>query len=207
LLRGAGLSHDGPTVQCPSLARWLPGRSIRQQILYREWARMSRVGVQGMNQCRSFQDDPDPRVAVAVDATLVALRQAEPTLQIQVVLRIAGNVAAGEEASPEAPHHSGHMLVDRIVVAPKGLEDLVEVGLTPGESVPGEGLGRGDLPDCLDVVSDLLPLGLHQVQALLDPGGQPTQLRLGEPPFFASRFRPIDCRTSSNASAILNPGG
>jgi len=99
------------------------------------------------------------------------------------------------------------MHVDRIVVPPEGLEDRVEVGLTPIGSALGGGQGRGDFPDRLDVAPDLLLLGPHQVQTLLDPGGQPTQLRLREPPFFASRFRPIDCRTSSNASAILNPGG
>jgi hypothetical protein len=57
------------------------------------------------------------------------------------------------------------------------------------------------------VTPDRLLLGLHQGQPRVDARGQPTQLRLREPPFFASRFRWIDARISSRASAICNPGG
>jgi hypothetical protein len=165
------------------------------------------VGIQRMDQRRSFLDDPNPGVATAVDPTLMPLGQPEPTLQIQVVLHIVNIVSADEEAGPEAPHHAGHLPVDRVVVSPEALEDRVEVGLTLMRSARLGGQGRGHLPNRLDMAQDRFLLGLDQVQALLDPGGQSAQLRLGEPPFFASRFRPIDCRTSSNASAILKPGG
>jgi hypothetical protein len=57
------------------------------------------------------------------------------------------------------------------------------------------------------VAPDRLLLGSHQVQPLVDAGGQPDQLLLREPPFFAPRFGWIDCRTSSNAPAIRSPGG
>jgi hypothetical protein len=39
------------------------------------------------------------------------------------------------------------------------------------------------------VAPDRLLLGFDQVQSLVDAGGQPAQLLLREPPFFASRFR------------------
>jgi hypothetical protein len=89
------------------------------------------VGVQRMDQRRSFLDDPNPGVAVAVDPTLRPLGQPEPTLQIPGVLHIVRDVSAGEEAGPEAPHHAGHRLADRVLVSSEALEDRVEVGLTP----------------------------------------------------------------------------
>src|SRR4051794_21388330 len=116
-------------------------------------------------------------------------------------------VAAGEEAGPEAPHQAGHLLVDWVIVSPEGLEDRVELGLTPDGFARAGGQSRGDLSARLDVAPDRLLPGLHQVQSFVDAGGQPAQLRLREPPFFAPRFLSIDCRTSSNAPAILNPGG
>ena len=44
------------------------------------------MGIQGMHQRRPFLNDPDPRVAVTVDPPLVALRQAKPTLQVEIIL-------------------------------------------------------------------------------------------------------------------------
>src|SRR4051794_8111865 len=43
------------------------------------------VGVQRVHQRRPFLDDPHPRMAMAVDPTLMPLGQAEPTLQIEIV--------------------------------------------------------------------------------------------------------------------------
>ena len=47
---------------------------------------MCGVGVQSMHQRRARQDQADPRVATTVDPPLVALRQAKPTLQIEIIL-------------------------------------------------------------------------------------------------------------------------
>src|SRR5512135_2478656 len=79
--------------------------------------------------------------------------------------------------------------------------------LTPGRSLPRRVQGRGDLLDRRDVATDRFLLGSHQVQPLVEVGGQPAQLLFREPPFSRSRFRWIDCRTSANASPIRNPGG
>ena len=165
------------------------------------------MGVQRMNQRRPFLDDPHTRVAVAVDPTLMPLGQAEPALQIEIIVDLIEGVIAGKEAGTEASHQTRHVLVDRIAVAVKASEDRVEVGLTLGRFLRRRVHGRGHLLDCLDVAPDRLLLGFDQVQSLVDAGGQPVQLRLREPPFFAATFRWIDCRTSSNASAIRNPGG
>ena len=59
--------------------------------------------------------------------------------------------------------------------------------------------GRGHLRDHLDVVSDHLLLFLDFVQAPVDASGQAAELLLCEPPFFASKFRWIDSRTSWRA--------
>jgi hypothetical protein len=50
-------------------------------------------------------------------------------------------------------------------------------------------------------------LGLDMFQSSVDADGQPIELLLCEPPFFVSRFRWIDSRTSVNASAMSRPGG
>ena len=165
------------------------------------------VGVQRVHQCRPFLDDSHSRVAMAVNPTLMSLGQAEPALQIEIVVDRIEGIIASKEADAEAPHQSSHLLVDRIAVAVKASEDCVEVGLTPGRCLRRRVQGRGDFLDRLDVVPDRLLLRFDQVQPIVDAGGQPVQLLLREPPFFASTFRWIDCRTSFNASAIRNPGG
>jgi hypothetical protein len=48
---------------------------------------------------------------------------------------------------------------------------------------------------------------LDFVQTALDASGQAAELLVGEPPFFSSKFRWIDARTSFKASAIRKPGG
>ena len=120
---------------------------------------------------------------------------------------IGQGVSADEEASSKAPHQSGHVNVDRIIIAVEVCQQRVEVGLTLGRCFRGRVQRRGHLLDRLEVDPDRLLLGFHQVQSLVDAGGQPAQLRLREPPFFASTFRWIDSRTSSSAAAIRNPGG
>ena len=120
---------------------------------------------------------------------------------------IGQGVSADEEAGPKASHQTGHVNVDRIIVVAEASQQRVEVGLTPGRFLLRGVQRRGHLLDRLDVDPDRLLLGFHQVQSLVDAGGQPAQLRLREPPFFASTFRWIDSRTSSSAAAIRNPGG
>jgi hypothetical protein len=50
-------------------------------------------------------------------------------------------------------------------------------------------------------------LGFDMVQSPVDAAGQAAESLLCEPPFFAPWFRPIDSRTSPNASAMIRPGG
>ena len=67
--------------------------------------------------------------------------------------------------------------------------------------------GRGYFRDVLDVFSDRLVLGPDFVQSSVDAVGQAAELLFCGPPFFSSKFRWIDSRTSTKASAIRKPGG
>ena len=64
---------------------------------------MRGVSIQGMHQRRSRHNDPDPHVATTVDPSLVALRQAEPTLQIEIIpdpfIRLLPDEEAGRKLS------------------------------------------------------------------------------------------------------------
>jgi hypothetical protein len=46
---------------------------------------MRRVGVQGMHQRRSVQNQAYPRVAMTVNPPLVTLGQAKPALQLEMI--------------------------------------------------------------------------------------------------------------------------
>jgi len=66
---------------------------------------------------------------------------------------------------------------------------------------------RGYFLDVLDVAAQRLLFRPDGVQAAVDAVGESAELLLREPPFFSSKFRWIDSRTSPNASAIRKPGG
>ena len=76
---------------------------------------MRRVRVQGRHQRRARPDQADPRVAMTVDPTLVALRQAKPTLQIEIIPDRFVLLLADEQAGQEAEHHRRHAVADRIL--------------------------------------------------------------------------------------------
>jgi hypothetical protein len=83
---------------------------------------MSGVGVQGMDQRRAFHHEADPRVAMAVDPPLVTLRQAEPTLQLQVVADLLVSPLADEQTGQKACHHHGHLSVNRVIGLPEAID-------------------------------------------------------------------------------------
>ncbi len=168
---------------------------------------MRRVRVQGMDQRRALQNDPDPRVATAVDPSLVTLRQAEPTLQVEVIPDPFILLLAHEEAVDEAEHHRRHVVADRILGPLELVDQRLELLLAPRDLL-GPGLeGRRHRRDDLDVVSDQPLRLLDSVEAALDASGQAAELLVREPPFFAPKFRWSDSWTSPKASAIRKPGG
>src|SRR5947209_19558750 len=168
---------------------------------------MRGVSVQGPHQRRPPRPDPHTRVPPTLDPTLVALRQAQPTLQIEIVPDPFVLLLADEQAGEEAEHHRRHAVTDRILGRLEAIDQRLEL-LLPLRDVLGPGLQRrGYLGDHLDVSSDDLLLLFDFVETSLDASGQAAELLLGVPPFFAFRFRRSDSWTSLRASAIFKPGG
>ena len=146
-------------------------------------------------------------MAVPVDPTLMALGLAEPTPQSEIIPHQVRLVTADEQPRPEAPHDRRHLLPDRVRFGFQAITEGLEEGSTFGADAAGRIEGGRNLDDLVDVPSDR-DLGLlDRIKPPVDVPGQATQERLGAPPFFAPRFRPSDCRTSFNASAIRSPGG
>ena len=168
---------------------------------------MRHVRVQCEDQCRPVLDDANPRVAMTVNSPLVAFGQAEPTLKIEIVLDLFELSLADEKAAQEADHQRGHVLANRIVIPLESIDQRLKLLLAVRAIPLSRFEGRGYLLDVLDVLSDWLLLGLDMLQSPVNASGQSAQLLFCEPPFFASKFRWIDWRTSFKAWAIRRPGG
>jgi hypothetical protein len=90
----------------------------------------------------------------------VALGQAEPPLQIEIVADLLERGLADEEAGEEAEHHPRHLSADRILRVPQPSGQLLELlPATWAILLPGFE-GRGDFSDLLDIPSDRRLLGL-----------------------------------------------
>ena len=144
---------------------------------------------------------------MAVNPPLVAFGQAKPALKIEIVLDLLELSCADKKTSQEAGHQRGHVLANGILIPPESINQVLELLLAMLAALASRVEGRGYLLDVLDVFSDRLLLGLDVVHSPVDAVGQTAQLLFCESPFFASKFRWIDSRTSSKASAIRRPGG
>ena len=144
---------------------------------------------------------------MTVNPPLVTLGQAEPSLKIEIVLDRFKLPLADEKAGEEAHHHRGHMQANRILSPLESINQFFERLLAICARLLSRYEGRGYLLDVLDVFSDCLLCGLDFVETSVDAAGQAAELLFCEPPFFLSKFRWIDARTSFKASAIRRPGG
>jgi hypothetical protein len=146
-------------------------------------------------------------MTVAVDPPLMTLGTAEPTLQVEVVLRQVHVIAPDEQPRLETPHHPGHLLPDRVAVRLQAIAKRLESDATSLLAVARRIEGGRHRDDVVDVPSDRDLGVLDQAEPPIDAPGQAAQERLGTPPLFAARFRWSDWRTSPKASAIRRPGG
>ena len=168
---------------------------------------MRMVRVQHQHQRRPFLHDPHPRVAMAVNPTLVALGQAKPPLQVEIVEDLRHVVATGKQAATERQHQPHHVVMNRVGGLLEPRSQLFELRLAL-LAIPRPRLQRcGHLLDLLHRLANRLLLARYQGQTTVDATGQTVQLLLCEPPFFASKLRWIDSRTCPNPSAIRTPGG
>lgn len=76
---------------------------------------MRDMGVQSMHQRGPFQDDTHAGMAMTVNASFVAFRDAEPALQLEIVSDLLEDPFANKEAREEARHHLHHLLVNRLL--------------------------------------------------------------------------------------------
>lgn len=99
------------------------------------------VRVQHQHQRRPFLHDPHPRVAMAVNPTLVALGQAKPPLQVEIVEDLSHVVATGKQAATERQHQPHHVVMNRVGGLLEPRSQLFELRLccwqfpVPGSSV------------------------------------------------------------------------
>ena len=207
MLLGACLPHDRAPAPRLGLATRLARGPIGQQVVHREPTGMSRVRVQRGHQRRSVQNQANPRVAMAMNPTLVTLGQPKPTLHVQIILDRFILRVAHEQAGKEAEHQRGHPVADRILGRLEAIDQCLELLLPLGHVLRPGLERRGHVRDHRDVLSDDLLLLLDVIQAALDASGPSAELLLREPPFFSSRFRSIDALTSVSAAAIRRPGG
>jgi hypothetical protein len=146
-------------------------------------------------------------MTVAMNPTLMALGLAKPTLQIEVVTRQVRLVPSDEQSRLEAPHHRRHLLPDRVRFGLQAISQRHECDATFIARAAGRIESRPDLDDLVNLLLDRDLRLLDRIKSPVDEPGQAAQERFASPPFLAPRFRPRDCRTSLNASAIRSPGG
>jgi len=60
-------------------------------------------------------NDPNSGVTVAMDVSFVAFRQAEETLEVEIVVGQVLPIATDEQAGEKTRHHLAHVLSDWIV--------------------------------------------------------------------------------------------
>src|SRR5947209_11473494 len=128
-----------------------------------------------MHQRRPLLNNPNARVAMPVDPTLVALGQAEPSFQIEIVANRGKLGPASEQAGEKAQHDLGHLLVDRVLLGLEFRRHRLELFLaTRTTSLLGVE-GRIDLLEILDILSKRLLLVSNFIQAPIYATGQPAK--------------------------------
>jgi hypothetical protein len=168
---------------------------------------MQEMGVQGQHERWSFLDDSDPRMFVSVDAALVSFRLAKPPLQLQIVMGPIRPVSSHEQARLKTGHHFTHLLLVHILAIPKLVPQGYKLRLPTLRGAVDRIQQVGDVLNILDLAANFRLGRLDSFQASVDAPSQTLQLIVAAPPFFASRFRWRDSRTSPKASAIRRPEG
>ena len=132
---------------------------------------MRRVGIQGMHQRRSVQNQANSRVAMTVNPPFVALGQAKPPLQIEIIPDGLILLLANEESGKEAEHHRGHAMADRIFGRLELIDQRLELLLSLDDILCPGFQRRGHLRDHIDVFADSVLLFFDFVQASFDTSG------------------------------------
>ena len=104
-------------------------------------------------------------------------------------------------------HHVAHMVLDRVGTALELRLQRLKLCLSLRARAAVRVEGGLDGPHLRHLVAHIFLGGLHTAQPPVDVAGQTCESRMRRPPFWASRFRWRDARTSPRASAMRMPGG
>ncbi|MEX2186731.1 MAG: ParB N-terminal domain-containing protein [Pirellulales bacterium] len=167
LFRGAGATHDRMPRARRLLGRWGLRVAIGQQLFRCERTKVLQVRVQGTGQRRAVANTARARVAAAVNATGVAFRQPEPTLQFQIVARQHFQ-RTDKQPCHETEHHLRQVNREGIRRRRVGLAEFLK-SLTPR----GDGTGRtierlGDGAQLLDFGANGGLFVMHRRQTAID---------------------------------------
>jgi hypothetical protein len=123
---GTCVAHDPLAAQGRALGFWDGGAHIGVQFRLGEEVRVLEVGVERQEEGRALMDEAHARMAVPMDAPLMALGRAEESFEVQIIPREVGVVAADKEAGSEGRHGLRQRAVRgfraSLPAAPEGLE-------------------------------------------------------------------------------------
>ena len=128
---------------------------------------MVHVGVERQDQGGPLLDEPDARMTAAVNPPLMTLGLAEPSFQVQVVVRQVGD-GAYEQPGHEADHQLHEVPRDRVLLLGESLLELVKRATPRVQRAVGRIERVGNRLELLDVQSHLRLDVFDEVQPAVD---------------------------------------
>jgi len=120
-------------------------------------------------------DEAHPRVAVAMNATLVAFRVSKPAFEVEVVLGEIRVVTSHKQAWLKTRQYPTHVLPSRIVTPLELLPQGLKLGVTLGTWATVRRKRVLDRPHVGHVVAYGLVRIVHRRQTSVDVAGQTRQ--------------------------------
>src|SRR5437870_8253479 len=208
VLSGSCFTHDLATPECLLLACWHAVMTVGCKVIDRKRAIVIHMRVKRQQQRRTLLHQSNTHVATAMNPTLVAFGTFEPALQIQIVFWKISCLSTHKQPRRKTAHHFGKLLLNGVSAClprlPQRDELRLPLLLRGLVTCPQGAIHSSQVWDILPYV--LQGLACHR-QAAVNASGQTLQQRLCTPPFWASKVRSSDSRTSCNASLIRTPGG
>ena len=208
LLSGSRLTHDLATSECLLLACRHAAITVGFKVIDRKRAIMMHMRVKRQHQRRTLLHQSNAHVAPAMHPTLVAFGTFAPALHIHMVFWKIGRLSTHTQPRRQTAHHRGKLLLNGVSAGLPLLPQHDELrlplllwGLVTGSQ------GAIHCSQVLDILPHLLEGLTCNRQAAVNASGQTLQQHLCTPPFWASKLRSSDSRTSSNASLLRQPAG
>src|SRR5262249_59709737 len=140
-----------------------------------------------------------------MNAALMSFGLSEPAFEVEVVLRQVPVLPSHKQARRKAGHDVAHRLPDGIATLVQlRLQDL-KLRLTLRTRTIVRFERCLDRPDLLHVGANGFLGSVDGAQPPVDVAGQPRELVVSRPPFFAAKLRWSEACTSPKASAMRRP--